>query len=111
MCVLVMKFRFQYGSPMLQWFTATRPQLPITQTRKEYDCNGIGVGKDDDSMYLQYMLKFLNPIPFSICNLHLRYFYRIIKNSHRDTQGRKQRVISSFKTSTFFRWKMTKKQF
>lgn len=101
MHVLVLHFCFRYGSSMLQTVHCQQVRYTYHKTKREYDSNGMGVGKDHNSTYLQYMLKFLNTISFSIYNLHLRYFYHINKNSHRDIQGRKQEVISSFKTSIF----------
>lgn len=51
-------------------------------TRGEEDCNEMRVGKDEDSMDLPHMLKFLNPISSSIGSLQLRLFDHIIKNLH-----------------------------
>lgn len=62
-------------------------------TGGEEGWNGMGVGKDQDPMHLQRVLKFLNPISFSIGNLHLRWFYHGIKSTHRDIWGKKQSYI------------------
>jgi len=49
---------------------------------------GDGVRGDDNFMYLQNVLKFLNPISFSIFKCHFRYFLPYNVNPYRDNEAK-----------------------
>lgn len=66
------------GFPTPQQFTSAMPQrYSLHVTRRDHDGCGMGWA-DDDFMSLQDVLKFLNPVSFSIFKYHFRDFCHII---------------------------------